>query len=343
MPAQLMPTKISFNCFNGGFTPINVSQPSGLFLVSRDTLAIGYKKLWTNLEIDQTLKCRNNFSLRDISNNSLRFEVNNNKTISNNELDVFNNINCEAITILNNYKTVTLNLENFGTSTKKFIRICPRISQGTFRGTFYCSRTGSGNSTSMNGKICAMFGQGLQFNCSFDFQRTKASSLLTCSLGRTASFLYLIIDANSNHMPRFITFYAETNGHDIIGESNVGTVIVPPEVFDTTTTIFGTLSSGPIISSSDFSSTGSNQVSMFSKQKTINSTFYAVGETVLVNHTSRVDRNQTVQVRLNGNTEFSIGGSGSILSGTWRTKGTVPHINPSTLLTNYSIMCQRVE
>jgi hypothetical protein len=254
-----------------------------------------------------------------------------------------NLISRNTLVVKDNYKIVELNLENFGTSTQKFIRIAPRISQGTFRGTFFCSRTGSGNSTSMNGKICAMFGQGLQFNCSFDFQRTKASSLLSCGLGRNDNFLYLIIDATNNHMPRFITFYAETNGFDIIGESNVGTVLIIPEINQSTTTIFGTLSSGPIVSSGTVSSTGQDQVTMFRKQKVRAATVYAVGEYVIVDHSNEVDRNQVVQVRLNGPTKFSIGGSGSILQGTWQTRGVVPHINPNTLLTNYTIMCQRIE
>jgi len=261
-----------------------------------------------------------------------------------------NLISRSTLVIKDNYRIVELNLENFGSSTQKYIRLCPRLSNNCFRGTFFCSRTSSGNSTSMNGKICASFGQNLQFNCTFDFQRSKdLTNLLTCGVVRNNDFLFLLIDADTNHMPRFITFYAETNGFEIIGDTSPsGTIIIPSEIKDTTTTFFGNMTvdgslfvDGNILTTGDVSSTSSNQVTKFRIGKPRDTSQYAIGEYVLATHTSRIDRNEQIQVRLSGNSEYIIGSGGTQLQGAWEARGSY-EATRSNLTTRFAIMCQRI-
>jgi hypothetical protein len=260
-----------------------------------------------------------------------------------------NLISRNTLVIKDNYRIAELNLQDFGTTTQKYIRLCPRLSNNCFRGTFFCSRTSSGNSTSMNGKICAAFGANLQFNCTFDFQRSRdLTNFLTCSVVRNDDFLFLLIDADSNHMPRFITFYAETNGFEIIGDTSpTGTIIIPPEIKNTTTTFFGNMTvdgslfvDGNILASGDVSTTGGNQLTKFRIAKPRDTSQYAIGEYVLATHTSRIDRNDQVQVRLSGNAEYIIGSGGTQLQGGWEARGCY-EATRSNLTTRFAIMCQR--
>jgi len=250
-----------------------------------------------------------------------------------------NLISRDTLVIKDNYRIVELNLQNFGTSTQKYIRLCPRLSNNCFRGTFFCSRTSSGNSDSFDGKITASFSSSLVLNICFTNQ--ASSFRLSCNVVRNNDFLYLLINTTDvNRMPRFITFYAETNGHDIIGDNNPSGIVSVNVQDNGITKISGRVECGAILSSGDVSSTGIDQVTKFRVLKSRNTSQYAIGEYVLATHTSRIDRNDQVQVRLSGNAEYIIGSGGTQLQGGWQARGCF-EATRSNLTTRFAIMCQR--
>jgi hypothetical protein len=260
-----------------------------------------------------------------------------------------NLISRNTLVIKDNYRIVELNLEDFGSRTLKYIKVAPVVSGGCFRGTFFGSRTGSGNFNSIDGKLTVSFGSNLTTKANFEFT-TSDVARLSMNVFQTnydspaENFVILRISGSNNHLPRFMTFYGESNGFEIIGDSDIDFNDLTTLTIESNKFINGGLSVTGNFNAGEVQQTDGDDRLMKYKRFNItqNMTNYGIGDIVQANHTSAINRNASVDVYLSGNTGFVINTSGTKLNGNWRAKGSTPYIEPITFFVRHSILCQRI-
>jgi hypothetical protein len=260
-----------------------------------------------------------------------------------------NLISRNTLEIKNNYKIFELNLDAFGSRNLKYIRVAPVVSNACFRGTFFASRTSSGNANSIDGKLAVSFSSNLGTKANFEYTTSDAVRL-SMNLFRTNydapadNFVILRITASNNHCPRFITFCGESNGFEIEGDSNIDSNDLITLTMDSNKFINGGLSVTGNFNAGEVQQTdGDDRIMKYKRFNTSqNMTNYGIGDIIQANHTSAINRNASVDVYFSGSTGFVINTSGTRLSGNWRTKGSTPYIEPVTLFVRHSILCQRI-